>query len=130
VSMPSTPAMAKNTNDVIIMRMPMMEWLTAARRCSPGPVPQIAASSRCSRSAVAPCDDRSMGSLIFSPAPLMRRPRKRGGEVFRAMDDDIEPHPRVTDTAEFVALACVAAWLIGLNAQAVQMPGHSIDFAS
>ena len=37
VSMPSTPAMAKNTNDVIIMRMPMMEWLTAARRCSPGP---------------------------------------------------------------------------------------------
>ena len=46
------------------------------------------------------------------------------------MDDDIEPHPRVTDTAEFVALACVAAWLIGLNAQAVHMPGHSIDFAS
>ena len=49
VSMPSTPAMAKNTNDVIIMRMPMIEWLTAARRCSPGPVAQIAASSRCSR---------------------------------------------------------------------------------
>jgi len=46
------------------------------------------------------------------------------------MDDDIEPHPCVTDTAEFVALACVAAWLIGLNAQAVHMPGHSIDFAS
>ena len=32
VSMPSTPAMAKNTNDVTIMRMPMTEWLTAARR--------------------------------------------------------------------------------------------------
>ena len=32
VSMPSTPAMAKNTNDVIIMRRPMIEWLTAARR--------------------------------------------------------------------------------------------------
>jgi len=36
----------------------------------------------------------------------------------------------VTDTAEFVALACVAAWLIGLNSQPVHVPGHSIDFSS
>src|SRR5882672_2070347 len=46
------------------------------------------------------------------------------------MDDDIEPHPRVTETAELVALACVGSWLISLNAQAVHMPGHSVDFAS
>src|SRR6202163_4030490 len=45
------------------------------------------------------------------------------------MDDDIEPHPRVTETAKFVALACVVSGLIGLNAQAVHMPGHRIDFA-
>jgi hypothetical protein len=45
------------------------------------------------------------------------------------MDDDIESHPCVTETAKFVALACVAARLIGLNAQAVHMPGHRIDFS-
>ena len=45
------------------------------------------------------------------------------------MDDDIEPHPCVTKTTKFIALARVAARLIGLNAQAVHMPGHSIDLA-
>ncbi len=41
VSMPRTPAMAKNTNDVITMRKPITEWLTAASLCHPGPVAQI-----------------------------------------------------------------------------------------
>ena len=45
------------------------------------------------------------------------------------MDDDIEPHAGVTETAKFVALACVASRLIGLNAQPVHMPGHRIDLA-
>ena len=45
------------------------------------------------------------------------------------MDDDIEPHPGVTDTAELVALAGIASRLIGLNPQAVHMPGHGVDFA-
>ena len=45
------------------------------------------------------------------------------------MDDDVEPHPGVTETAKFVALACVASGLIGLNAQAVHMPGQRVDFA-
>src|ERR1700688_787028 len=45
------------------------------------------------------------------------------------MDDDIEPHPCVTETAKFVALACVASRLIRLNAQAVHMPGQRIDLA-
>ena len=45
------------------------------------------------------------------------------------MDDDIEPHPCVTKTTKFIALARVVARLIGLNAQAVHMPGHSIDLA-
>ncbi len=51
VSMPSRPAITKNTNAVIIVRRPMTVWLTEARRCTPGPVAQIAVSSRCSRSA-------------------------------------------------------------------------------
>ena len=42
VNMPSTPPIAKNTNAVAMKRTPMTEWLTAARRCSPGPVAQIA----------------------------------------------------------------------------------------
>ena len=46
-----------------------------------------------------------------------------------AMDDDGEPHPGVTEAAEFVALSFVAARLIGLNAQAVHMPGHRVDLA-
>ncbi len=45
------------------------------------------------------------------------------------MDDDIEPHARVIETAEFAALAGIAAGLVGLNAQAVHMPGHRIDLA-
>ena len=45
------------------------------------------------------------------------------------MDDDIEPHPGVTETAKFIALTCVASWSIGLNAQTVHMPGQRIDFA-
>jgi len=45
------------------------------------------------------------------------------------MDDDIEPHSRVMETAKFVALACVASWSIGLNAQAVHMPRHRVDLA-
>src|SRR6516165_12086058 len=45
------------------------------------------------------------------------------------MDDDIEPHSCVTETAKLVALACVASWPIGLNAQAVHMPGHCVDLA-
>ena len=59
--------MAKNVKDVIIMRMPITEWLTAARRRNPGPVAQIAVSSRCNRNAGAPCDSCSTGSLIFFP---------------------------------------------------------------
>src|ERR1700676_3605596 len=128
--MPSTPAMAKNVKDVIIMRMPITEWLTAARRCNPGPVAQIAASSRCNRNAGAPCGSRSAGSLIFSlRIPPRRRPRQRSRAFLRAIDDDIDPHPCVTETAKFVALACVPSRLIGLKAQAVHMPGQRIDLA-
>src|ERR1700751_271948 len=46
------------------------------------------------------------------------------------MNDDIEPDPCVTEAAKFVALSCVASRLIGLNAQAVHMPGHCVDLAS
>src|SRR5262245_8458727 len=45
------------------------------------------------------------------------------------MDDDIKPHPCVTETAKLVALACIASGLIGLNAQAIHVPGHRVDFA-
>src|SRR5262245_52504935 len=45
------------------------------------------------------------------------------------MDHDIEPHSCVTETAKFVALTGVASRLICLNAKAVHVSGHRVDFA-
>ena len=122
--------MAKNTNDVIIMRRPMTEWLTAARRCSPGPVAQIAASSRCSRNAGPPCDGCSTGALIFSPLPLMRPPaqarRRSPPRRWTMTSNRIPAWPRPQNSLHW---PCVAARLIGLDAQEVHMPGHRVDLA-
>ena len=103
VSMPSTPAMAKNTNDVTIMRRPMTEWLTAARRCKPRP-----GGPDRGELPVQPQRGSRLRQLVngfthFFASASERCPRERCGEVLRAMDDDIEPHPRVTETAEFGA---------------------------
>ena len=63
VSIPSSPPIAKNANAVAMKRTPMTEWLTAARRCRPGPVAQIAASCRCSRNAGLPFGGGAIGGV-------------------------------------------------------------------
>ena len=121
--MPSTPAMAKNTNDVTIMRMPMTEWLTAARRCNPGPVAQIADSCRCSRNALPPCAPvvrvRSFFLRPSGAAACVSAAEKSSGRWTMT----IEAHARVVRGRRTRCRSFVAAGLVGLNAQPVHVPG-------
>ena len=53
----------------------------------------------------------------------------RGREFRCRMYDDVEPHPAVAVTAEFVAKPLVTARHISLNAQEVRVSRHSVDLA-
>ena len=122
VSMPSTPPIAKKTKAVIMMRRPMTEWLTAARRCSPGPVAQIAASCRCSRSAGLPCWP-VCGALIRSASVQRLACASAAGKSSAGCTIDVEAHPGVPEATELVAEPFVAAWRVGLDAQEFTCPG-------
>ena len=129
VSMPSTPAIAKNTNDVIIMRMPMTEWLTAASRCSPGSggpdrgqfavQPQALARLRqLFERIVISCQLPCCGACASAAAKSSGRSTMTSNRI-----------PAWPYAAEFVAQRLDASRLIGLDAQAVQVPGHGVDLA-
>src|SRR5262245_33915645 len=129
VSIPSTPAIPKMTKAVAMKRRPKTEWLTAARRRNPGPVAHIAASCRCNaRAEPAPCDASSLDILIISPSGCVGF-CDRSVEVHRRMYDDVEPHPAMAISAEFVAKPLIATRHVGLNAKQIHVPWHCIDLA-
>ncbi len=127
VSMPSSPATMKKKNAVTIMRRPMTEWLTEARRCSPVPLAQIADSSRCRRSARP--RRRRIGGRAHCLPPQAARPRKRRGVIGLRMHDDVEAHAGVPLAAELGALALIAPGRVGLQAQVLDASGDGVDLA-
>ena len=129
VSMPSTPPIAKNMKAVIMKRRPMTVWLTAARRCSPGPVAQIAASWRWSRSAGLPGGVCSTDALIASPSTMRRPWRARRGSPLPRWTMTANPIPVWPTPQNSVALSLVSAGFVGLDAQDVRVSRHGIDLA-
>src|SRR5271157_4073069 len=121
VSIPSTPPIAKNTKAVVMKRRPTTEWLTAARRCNPGPWPRptqaVGATEAPSFRARAL---RPAGSLFHLPGCVGFC--NRGGEVRGRMHDDVEAHLDVAATAELVAEPLVATGHISLDPQVVHVP--------
>ena len=125
--MPSSPAIAKNTNAVTMMRRPMTEWLTEARRCSPGPVAQIAASSRCSRSARPAFGAvRPARSLSRLPPGDVASAAGKSAAGCATTSNRIPACPTPQNSAQ---TPLVAPRRVGLDAQDVHAPRDRVDLA-